>query len=178
MILHSFSKRALSLAVLLLSLAAPTLAQVQSGNVYGTVVSDSDRSPLPGVTVTLTGAGAPQAQATDAQGKFRFLGLSPGSYAVKAEIEGFAPVEKTGVSVNIGRNTNVEILQPAIQGDIVNVVVDRSPLLDPHKQGSTQIVTLADLEKTPTARDPWAVLQTAPGVVTDRINVGGNESGQ
>jgi signal transduction histidine kinase len=35
-----------------------------------------------------------------------------------------------------------------------------------------------ELEKIPTARDPWAVLQTTPGVLTDRINVGGNESGQ
>jgi Carboxypeptidase regulatory-like domain len=26
--------------------------------------------------------------------------------------------------------------------------------------------------------DPWAVLRTTPGVLTDRINVGGNESGQ
>lgn len=30
----------------------------------------------------------------------------------------------------------------------------------------------------PTAREPWAVLQSTPGVLTDRINVGGNESGQ
>ena len=93
MILHSFSKRALSLAVLLLSLALPALAQLQSGNLYGTVLSDSDKSPLPGVTVTLTGGGAPQIQVTDAQGQFRFLGLSPGSYAVKAELEGFSTVE-------------------------------------------------------------------------------------
>ncbi|HSS78416.1 MAG TPA: hypothetical protein VLV54_16940, partial [Thermoanaerobaculia bacterium] len=28
------------------------------------------------------------------------------------------------------------------------------------------------------ARDPWAVMQAQPGVLTDRINVGGNESGQ
>jgi hypothetical protein len=28
------------------------------------------------------------------------------------------------------------------------------------------------------ARDPWAVLTAKPGVLTDRINVGGNESGQ
>jgi Carboxypeptidase regulatory-like domain len=28
------------------------------------------------------------------------------------------------------------------------------------------------------ARDPWAVLQSTPGVLTDRITVGGNESGQ
>jgi hypothetical protein len=30
----------------------------------------------------------------------------------------------------------------------------------------------------PAARDPWAVVQVTPGVLTDRINVGGNESGQ
>lgn len=34
-----------------------------------------------------------------------------------------------------------------------------------------------ELEKIPTARDPWALLQTTPGVLTDRINVGGNETG-
>ena len=37
---------------------------------------------------------------------------------------------------------------------------------------------LTDLEKIPTARDPWTILQNTPGVLTDRINIGGNESGQ
>lgn len=32
--------------------------------------------------------------------------------------------------------------------------------------------------KIPTARDPWEILRTTPGVLTDRINVGGNESGR
>jgi hypothetical protein len=35
-----------------------------------------------------------------------------------------------------------------------------------------------ELEKIPTARDPWKVLQSTPGVLSDRTNVGGNESGQ
>jgi hypothetical protein len=43
---------------------------------------------------------------------------------------------------------------------------------------NTTRVTREELEKVPTARDPWAVLQRRPGVLTDRINVGGNESGQ
>jgi len=30
----------------------------------------------------------------------------------------------------------------------------------------------------PTSRDPWALLKKTPGVLTDRINVGGNEAGQ
>ena len=32
--------------------------------------------------------------------------------------------------------------------------------------------------KIPAGRDPWAVMQNVPGVLTDRVNVGGNESGQ
>ncbi len=178
MVLHWVSKRALLVVALLLSLALPAVAQLQSGNIYGTVVSGGDKSALPGVTVTLTG-GSTQVQATDSQGRFRFLGLSPGSYDLKVEIEGFTPLEQKGVSVNIGRNTSVEAtLQPAIQGETINVVADRSPLLDRLKQGPGQNVTLRDLESTPTARDPWAVLASTPGVVSDRINVGGNESGQ
>ncbi|PYQ55329.1 MAG: hypothetical protein DMF53_28290, partial [Acidobacteria bacterium] len=45
-------------------------------------------------------------------------------------------------------------------------------------QQTAQKPDTPELEKIPTARDPWAVLQSTPGVLTDRINVGGNESGQ
>src|SRR6185436_13560551 len=30
----------------------------------------------------------------------------------------------------------------------------------------------------PSSRDPWVVLQTVPGIIVDRVNVGGAESGQ
>src|SRR3954453_14746204 len=171
MSLDSFSRRALLAAVLLLALAVPAMAQVQSGNIYGTVLDQDNSSSIPGVTVTLTGA-ATQVQVTDGQGKFHFLGLSPGSYNLRVEIEGFTPLEQRGISVNIARNTNVEIrLTPAtIQGETINVIADRSPLLDPLRQGPGQVITLTDLEKTPTARDPWAVIPSNPGVLSDRIN--------
>ena len=35
-----------------------------------------------------------------------------------------------------------------------------------------------ELQRMPSSRDPWVVLQTVPGVVVDRVNVGGAESGQ
>lgn len=47
---------------------------------------------------------------------------------------------------------------------------------DPLRESTGQIVSMQELEKIPTIRDPWAVLQTTPGVLTDRINVGGRES--
>src|SRR5215471_12765627 len=58
--------------------SAQTLAS--SGNVYGNV-RDEQGSALPGVSVGLSGPGAPQAASTDAQGDFHFLRLSPGAYS-------------------------------------------------------------------------------------------------
>ncbi len=65
------------------------------------------------------------------------------------------------------------------------VITAESPLLDERRAGTGTsqpsagaTVSQTELEKIPTARDPWTVLQSTPGVLTDRINVGGNESGQ
>ena len=44
------------------------------------------------------------------------------------------------------------------------------PVLEPKRQ--------TELQNIPSARDPWVVLQTVPGVIVDRVNVGGSESGQ
>ncbi len=52
------------------------------------------------------------------------------------------------------------------------------PLLDERRISTGATVSQTELALIPGARDPWAVLQATPGVLTDRINVGGNESGQ
>ena len=178
---HSFSKRALLIAAVLLGLALPALGQSQSGNIYGTVVSSEDGASRPGVTVTLTGAAAPQVQTTDENGQFRFLALSPGRYSLTAELHGYTLAgEPAKIEVNVGRNSQARItLVPPVTG-IINVTAERAdaPLLDPRRTGQSETITLSDLEKIPTARDPWSVLRTAPGVLVDRVNVGGNESGQ
>src|SRR6185295_18527802 len=153
-------------------LAQDPSAQIRTGNLYGTV-TDDQAAPLPGATVTLTGVGAPQVQVTDAQGHFRFLALVPGTYALKAEMEGFSTADYPNIDVKIGRNTTVDV--PMTMEDIVTVTGE-SPLLD-ERRLSKDTVSAAELEKIPTARDPWEILKTTPGVLVDRINVGGYESG-
>src|SRR4051812_34970428 len=59
--------------------AVSAFAQFQTGNIYGHVQA-KDGSALPGVTVVLSGVGAPQTFVTDASGAFRFVNLSPGTY--------------------------------------------------------------------------------------------------
>src|SRR5713226_4899996 len=119
---HSFfGFRAATIAsmVLIALLAVSAFAQVQSGNIYGKVQA-KDGSALPGVTVTLTGIGAPQTTVSDASGSFRFLNLSPGSYGLKGELAGFGTSTRTGVSVNLGRNADVTMtLNPSAAESIV-----------------------------------------------------------
>ncbi|MDX2000483.1 MAG: hypothetical protein SF066_22410 [Thermoanaerobaculia bacterium] len=52
------------------------------------------------------------------------------------------------------------------------------PLLGERKIRTGSTVSQVELEEIPTVRDPWVILQNVPGVQLDRINVGGNESGQ
>lgn len=168
--------RMVAVAAMLLLVGVPAFAQLQTGALYGTVVDDQG-APLPGVTVTVSGQGAPIVQVTDAQGRFRFPTLSPGSYRLDAQLEGFSSVEYPNITINVGRNTEIEVTMNAAVEDVITVTAE-SPLLDERRISTGATVSQTELEKIPTARDPWAILQTTPGVLTDRVNVGGNESGQ
>jgi hypothetical protein len=163
-------------ALLALFVAVGAWAQVQTGNIFGRVLT-RDGAPVPGATVTLSGIGAPQTFVTDAQGNFRFLNLSPGNYQLKAELAGMGSAVRTGIGVNIGRSSDVSLMMsPSVEQAIT--VTAEAPVLDVRKTGTGSNVTRVELEKIPTARDPWVILQQTPGVIMDRNNVGGNESGQ
>jgi len=157
-------------------LAVSAFAQFQTGNIYGKIQA-KDGSALPGVTVNLTGVAAPQSAISDAQGNFRFINLSPGTYTLKAELAGYGTSTRAGVGVNVGRNADVTLtLNPSVSESIT--VTAEAPLLDVRKAGTSTNVTKVEMEQIPTSRDPWTVLQTVPSVQVDRINVGGNQSGQ
>ncbi len=170
--------RALAFAALLPVLALPASAQVQYGNLYGTVKSGKDKGLLPGATITLTGVGgAPLVQTTNTLGRFRFLRLAPGDYTFDAELDYYSPIHLDKITINAGRKTFVEVTL-ALPENIDIETTEGHPWLDPDQWGKHQTITQEELQSVPTARDPWAVLASTPGVLTDRVNVGGNESGQ
>jgi Carboxypeptidase regulatory-like domain/TonB-dependent Receptor Plug Domain len=172
---HKFS-RAVVVAACMALFAVSGYAQFQTGNIYGKVQA-KDGSVLPGVSVTLTGVGAPQTTVSDAQGNFRFINLSPGTYTLKAELAGYGTSTRAGVGVRVAQNADVTMtLNPSVSESIT--VTAEAPLLDVRKAGTGANTPKVELEKIPTSRDPWTILQQAPGVQVDRLNVGGNESGQ
>ena len=173
-------KRVLCLTVALLAALAPgASAQFTGGNIYGTVV-DQQGGVLPGVDVTLVATsigGQPRTTVTDTQGQFRFLNLDPGTYKVTTNLTGFNKMERdiivtTGVSTNISFPMTVRSVEETV------TVTAETPVVDVKKMGTLTTITQEELQSTPQSKDPWAMLKTVPGVIVDRVNVGGNESGQ
>jgi len=159
-----------------LAVAGPASAQVSTGRIELTVV-DSTGAVLPGVAVELTGQRAATG-VTGAAGVARFLTLPPGTYQVKATLAGFGDYVNQLVEVVAGGNVQLTA-RMAVAGLAEQVqVTAETPVIDTKKSANSTAVTLEELQNVPSSRDPWVVLQTVPGVIVDRVNVGGAESGQ
>jgi Carboxypeptidase regulatory-like domain/TonB-dependent Receptor Plug Domain len=167
-------------AILSILLLAPpdAWAQQQSGRIDG-VVTDSSGAIVPGVTVILTGpATAPLEATTDAGGDFHFLNLSPGVYTLTAKLSGFGDVIRENVIVQTGTSSQIDLqLRPAGVSEAITVTAE-TPMIDVRKTSIETTFDEVSLQRIPTARDPWVLVQQVPGVQIDRVNVGGNESGQ
>jgi hypothetical protein len=170
-------KRWLCSLALLLGVAQTVQAQLQSGSISGTI-TDEQGGVMPGVTITLRGVDVTAMFTTDATGQYRFLNLAPGSYTVTAELQGFATIVRDQISVEVGKNVELA-LQMKIATLAETVTVSGAiPLLDSKQTGTSTNITADELEKIPTSRDPFAIMRSVPGVLVDRVNVGGNETGQ
>lgn len=151
--------------------------QARTGSLYGTV-SDADGNPLPGVTVTLSSAVTANLVAvSDVDGTYRFPSIPPSTYSLKFELDGFKTVVRDNIEVRVGSNSKVDVSMAPGGGEEV-VVSGAVPVVDVKKTELGANLTRRDLQDIPTARDPWVILELAPGVLVDRENVGGSESGQ
>jgi hypothetical protein len=164
---------------LMLVLALSLGAQQRTGDIRGRVV-DNEGSPLPGVTVTLTGrATAPLTAVTGEEGQFRFLSLPPAKdYILKAELPSFKARVEEGVIVTLGGTTQLTLAMEMGEISEEITVVAQTPVVDSKKTTIGNNLDRLTLQSLPTSRDPWAVFQMAPSVMIDRENVAGMESGQ
>src|SRR5215217_2676262 len=80
---------------LVFAFAAPTLAQAPTGTISGHVVS-ADGQPLPGVTVSASGANlqGTRTAVTTGNGDYLIPLLPPGDYTVSFEIGDFQSVKE------------------------------------------------------------------------------------
>jgi hypothetical protein len=88
--------------------ATGLIAQETTGTISGRIV-DPQGLAVPGVTVTAGGAQGAKTSVTDAEGRYTIPFLTPGTYTLRAEIQGFKPVERTGIQVRLGQALEIPL---------------------------------------------------------------------
>ena len=101
----------LFMVAVLISSTFPASAQ-GVGSIGGTVM-DTTGAVLPGATVTLSNAqgtvGSNQETTSDGRGGYQFVRLVPGTYTVKATMQGFRPVEQRNITVNADATARADL---------------------------------------------------------------------
>ncbi|MDP2321076.1 MAG: TonB-dependent receptor [Acidobacteriota bacterium] len=151
---------------ILLALATVASAQVTTAVLQG-VVSDPQGAVLPGVTVVVTNVdtGLAREAPSDASGFYRASALPPGVYTVQAQLAGFVPYSRTGLTLTIGQTASIDIrLGLATLAEVVTVTAS-APLVDTSSNSLVTTVTREQLDDLPLAgRDFASLARLAPGV--------------
>jgi hypothetical protein len=170
-------RRKILIVLFALALVAPASAQNLFQGRIDISVTDAQGSAVPGALVELSGTSS-LSQVTDQSGEAHFLSLPPGKYAITAALAGFTTYRNDNIEIAAGRTLPLKVTL-AVSGvtEAVKVTAE-SLVVDPGRQTITTSVSYDQLQRLPSSRDPWVVLQTVPGVFVDRVNVGGAESGQ
>ena len=115
---------------------------------------------------------------TSEEGNFRFLRLSPGNYELKFELEGFKTVIRKGIRLFVGKNVTLTMPMETttIQEEVI--VTAKAGVVDTRKTTVGVNISKEMIQSLPTARNPFTVLSLAPGMMVDRVDVGGADSGQ
>lgn len=149
--------------LLVLFLTAGTAFAAETGSISGLVRAE-DGSPLPGVTVQVSGPALPagRSQVTEDDGAFNFQRLPPGNYQVVADLPGMGNMRREAV-VAVDKDTQLDLaLNPSMSEEIT--VEAAVPVID-LKSSEVQVnFTQEVIEDLPIARNYKGLFQLAPGV--------------
>ncbi len=163
-----------ALVIAMLLVHAPyarTQASKVGATLDGTVI-DSSSAVVPQATITLRNTLTNQSRivSTDDQGFFRADQLAVGTYEVRLDYPGFAPYRHTGVVLNLGQTSHLDIvLAPASASAEVTVSAQPSAI----DTSQTSVVSSVDqdrIEELPVrSRNYLDFVLLAPGVSSSPV---------
>ncbi len=153
----------LAAACILLTAAMASAQETTTGSIAGRVV-DPQGLAVPGADVTVITPQGPRTFTTDSNGAFFAPFLTPGSYELKVELQGFRTLDRRNVEVRLGQR--VELTLPLQIGDVTESVSVSSaaPVVDRSSTTTGAVLDSAMLERIPIGRRFSDTLYIAPGV--------------
>ena len=161
---------ALLLALVVVMTGVATAQEITSGSFAGQVL-DTQGAAVPGATVTITGEEGTKTFVTDGEGRFFAPFLTPGTYTVRIELSGFAPIERMVVA-RLGQRMTLADLELRVGGLTEVVQVSAAPpVVDVSTTTAGGILNSDVLRHLPVGRGLTDVLYMVPGV-SDSSGVG------
>lgn len=139
-------------------------------------VLDSNNLPVVGATVTATNAatGISRTVVTNDDGRYRLIELPPGTYNLKASMQGFANQEKNELATIAGQNVQLDFtLQPAgvTAEQIITLDGDNEPIVDTTRTVVGGTVSEREIEELPNvSRNALDLVLTLGGVTEEPLS--------
>jgi len=155
--------------VAILVLPAFVWAQLGSGQIQG-ICQDPQGGIIPGVRVTIRHAATrtERVVTTDEVGRFVAPFMPVGAYDVRAEFEGMAPVNRSGLVLNVGATIDLilELTPAGVRQEVT--VVEEAPIVESTKTDVSNTINSTAIENLPINGRRWenfALL--TPGATND-----------
>src|SRR5579871_738133 len=146
-------------------LHAQTTAQITG------TITDAQGAAVPGASVVVTSVdtGISQTSKTSSLGVYIVSLLKPGSYRIDVTAQGFRPLTRTGVVLEVAQTATLD-LKLQVGGNVETVTVsDSTPLLNVSSDAIGGVVEPAHVENLPMlGRNSNALMVLGPGVVSTR----------
>jgi outer membrane receptor protein involved in Fe transport len=151
---------------LLLLVSAGAFAQgMLTGALTGTVTTDG--APLPGATVTVSSPSlqGTRTSITDGNGNYNFVGLPPGEYTVRMELEGLQTITRTA-RVTLSGTARVDAaMTVAAMTEAITVTASAPAVIETTEVQSN--FQKQQVDSLPIGRGVQAIANLAPGVVNN-----------
>ncbi len=135
------------------------------GNLAGTVF-DASGAVVPKANVIMHGPTGDRTVTTDDEGRFAFDTLTPGFYALRAEMSGFKAVEAKQIEVFTGRTSTIRLTLEAGGGNEVVEVSGTSIGVDTTSTAVATNLNDTFYQSIPVARGVTGLFYAAPGVAS------------
>jgi hypothetical protein len=167
----SGSPKAFALAILFcILLPVAALAQSNTAGAIGGTVSDQLKSVVPNATITVQNLATHENKTgtTDSFGEFRITTLSPGQYEVTVEAPSFAPYRASGLIVEIGRVTELQVGMKLGAAVETVQVTDEAPTVNTVQPDFASNIDNTTLENLPINGRKWSNFALlTPGLAPD-----------
>jgi len=149
-LITNINGRFVSVAIAVCILVAASLAMAgTTGKITGHVIDQENGQPIPGAAITVVGTSL--GALSDEDGNYVILSVPVGTYVVKAQLVGYAPVEVANVRVSVDLTTevNMDLVSRAVEVGTIRVQAER-PLVIKDQTSSLRIVDREQISSLPT----------------------------